>query len=147
MAGGAVPGGRRRHGHRSAHWRDALRGCEAAARSAAEVRHLWADVFGLVEDPRSERGGKPGPSGERSQAIDPVHLLEFPLGGTVIEISIPTTTDSGTARLVANKAPLGAVFHHTCPYAPDVYRFMDQALAAGLEPIGTLPAPGSTSLV
>lgn len=123
-----------------------------AARSAREVRHLWGEVFGLAEDPGSERGlrtdEEPPPRTEaRGQAIDPVHLLEFPLGGSVIEISIPTSTDSGTARLVAQRAPMGAVYHHTCPYTPDVYRFMDQAEAAGLQPIGSLPPRGERPFV
>jgi catechol 2,3-dioxygenase-like lactoylglutathione lyase family enzyme len=110
-----------------------------AARSADEVRRLWGEVFGLTEDKGSERGLEPRRERRGGGADDPVHLIEFPLGGTVIEISIPTTDDSGTARLVAQRAPLGAVYHHTCPYTPDVYRFMEQAVAAGLEPIGTLP--------
>lgn len=118
-----------------------------AARSADEVRHLWGEVFGLQEDRGAERGQEPRPPGERSQAIDPVHLVEFPLGGSVIEISVPLTAESGTAKLVASRALLGAVYHHTCPYAPDVYRFMEQALAAGLQPIGTLPPPGERELV
>jgi methylmalonyl-CoA/ethylmalonyl-CoA epimerase len=121
-----------------------------AARSAAEVRHLWGEVFGLSEDRGSERGlgrePRP-PAAERRAADDPVHLIEFPLGGTVIEISVPTTDDSGTAKLVAQRAPLGAVYHHTCPYTPDVYRFMEQAAAAGLEPIGNLPPRGERPFV
>ena len=123
-----------------------------AARSAVEIRRLWGEVFGLAEDPGSERGlardQEPPPRAEaRGQAIDPVHLIEFPLGGTVVEISVPTTSDSGTAKLVAQKAPLGAVYHHTCPYTPDVYRFMDQAVAAGLQTIGSLPPRGERSTV
>jgi methylmalonyl-CoA/ethylmalonyl-CoA epimerase len=118
-----------------------------AARSAEEVRHLWGAVFGLPEDRGAERGQEPRPPGERSQALDPVHLVEFPLGGSVIEVSVPLTADSGTAKLVASRAPLGAVYHHTCPYTPDVYRFMAQALAAGLQPIGELPPPGERELV
>jgi catechol 2,3-dioxygenase-like lactoylglutathione lyase family enzyme len=123
-----------------------------AARSAREVRRLWGDVFGLREDPASERGlhrdAEPASRAQaRGAAIDPVHLLEFPIGGTVIEVSIPTSPDSGTARLVAQRAPLGAVYHHTCPYTPDVYRFIDQAVAAGLQPIGELPPPGARELV
>jgi catechol 2,3-dioxygenase-like lactoylglutathione lyase family enzyme len=118
-----------------------------AARSAAEARHLWGDVFGLVEDTGAERGRTPRTAAERRPADDPVHLIEFPLGGTVIEISIPTTADSGTARLVAQRAPLGAVYHHTCPFAPDVHRFMEQAVAAGLEPIGTIPPREETTRV
>jgi methylmalonyl-CoA/ethylmalonyl-CoA epimerase len=116
-----------------------------AARDAAEVRRLWGSVFGLPEEPREARD--PGAPREPSQAIDPVQLIEFPLGGTVIEISIPLSDDSGTARLVQNRAPLGAVWHHTCPFAPDVYRFMAQATEAGLQQIGTLPEPATTRLV
>jgi catechol 2,3-dioxygenase-like lactoylglutathione lyase family enzyme len=123
-----------------------------AARSARAVRHLWGDVFGLSEDSRSvaslARDEEPSPrTVPGGMSLDPVHLLEFPIGGSVIEISIPTSTESGTARLVAQRAPLGAVYHHTCPYTPDVYRFMDQAVAAGLQPIGELPPPGERELV
>jgi catechol 2,3-dioxygenase-like lactoylglutathione lyase family enzyme len=123
-----------------------------AARSAREIRRLWGDVFALPEDSGSERGlardeEPPAATEARGQAIDPVHLLEFPLGGTVIEVSIPTSSDSGTARLVGQRAPLGAVYHHTCPYTPDVYRFMEQATAAGLQPIGSLPPRGERPFV
>ena len=68
-----------------------------------------------------------------------MHLVEFPIGGSVVEVSIPTTDDSGTARLVAQRATLGAVYHHTCPYAPDVHSFTEEALAAGIQQIGTIP--------
>jgi catechol 2,3-dioxygenase-like lactoylglutathione lyase family enzyme len=113
-----------------------------AARDAGEVRALFGGVFGLHEDRSAERGQEPGPeraAAERRDADDPVHLLEFPLGGTVIEVSIPTTTDSGTARLVATRAPLGAVYHHICPYAPDVWLSAERGRAAGLQQIGTTP--------
>ena len=80
-------------------------------------------------------------------SLEPVHLLEFPIGGSVIEISIPTTTDSGTARIIAQRGPLGAVYHHSCPYTPDVYRFMARAEAAGLQAIGDLPPPGERPFV
>jgi len=123
-----------------------------AARSAREVRRLWGDAFGLAEDVNSSRSlardEEPPPETQaRGQAIDPVFLLEFPLGGSVIEISVPTSADSGTARLVAQRAPLGAVYHHSCPYTPDVYRFMEQAEAAGLQPIGELPPRGERPFV
>ena len=115
-----------------------------AARNPAESRQFWGHILGLKEDKTEERG-KDGPDPKRppSAADDPVHLLEFPLGGTVIEISHPTTTESGTARLVASRAPLGAVYHHTAPFTPDVYRFVEQAVPAGMEQIGTLPPKGS----
>lgn len=111
-----------------------------AARSAAEVRALFRDAFGLHEDTTAERGGEPPEDFDPSQpASDPVHLIEFPLGGTVIEISIPTALGTGTARLVASRAPLGAVYHHICPYAPDVYRAAKMGVEAGLQLIGELP--------
>ncbi len=111
-----------------------------AARGVEESRRFWGHVLGLEQDKTSERGLEaPRQAAAPRPADDPVHILEFPLGGTVIEISHPTTTDSGTARLVAQRAPLGAVYHHTCPFAPDVRRFAEQAVAAGLQQIGTLP--------
>jgi len=118
-----------------------------AARSADEIRHLWGDVFGLPEDPSTERGQSRTGEGSNRPAGDPVHLIEFPLGGTVIEISVPLSDDSGTARLVAQRAPLGAVYHHTCPHTPDVHRFMDQAEAAGLQQIGQIPPRGERDMV
>ena len=110
-----------------------------AARSTEEVRQFWGQVFGLEEDKSMERGLTQPQDRPPRPADDPVHLVEFPLGGSVIEISIPTTTESGTAKLVASRATLGAVYHHTCPFAPDVHRMTEQAVAAGLQQIGTIP--------
>lgn len=119
-----------------------------AARSAVEVRHMWGEVFGLIEDKGAERGLEPRrETAERRAADDPVHLIEYPLGGTVLEISIPTTEDSGTANLVRTRATLGATFHHTCPYAPDGHRFLDHAKAAGLQQIGSVPPREQTTRI
>ena len=119
-----------------------------AARSAQESRHLWSDIFGFSEDKSAERGQEgPDPNREKGAADDPVHLLEYPVGGSVIEISHPTTEDSGTARLVAQRATHGAVYHHTCPYAPDVHRFTDQAVENGVIQIGSIPPKGETETV
>lgn len=123
-----------------------------AARSARAIRRLWGAAFGLGEDARSAASlapdEEPAPQPVAGgMSLDPVHLLEFPIGGSVIEVSIPTSAESGTARLVAQRGHYGAVYHHTCPYTPDVYRFMDQAVAAGLQPIGELPPPGEQELV
>ena len=110
-----------------------------AARDAGEVREFWGGVFGLSEDKSMERGLDRDVERAPRPAGDPVHLVEFPLGGSVVEVSIPTTEDSGTARLVAQRATLGAVYHHTCPHAPDVHSFTEEALAAGIQQIGSIP--------
>ena len=112
-----------------------------AGRDPEEPRNFWSNIVGIREDQTSERGREgPDPNRERRAAADdPVHILEYAIGGTVIEISHPTTTDSGTARLVAQRATLGEVFHHTAPFAPDVHRFIEQAVPAGMEQIGSIP--------
>ncbi len=111
-----------------------------ACRSSEEARHLWGKVFGFREDKSMERGIEPPQGGGPNRAAgDPVHLLEFPIGGTVLEVSIPTTTDSGSARLVAQRATLGSVYHHICPFAPNVHALMDRAKAAGLQQVGSIP--------
>jgi len=120
-----------------------------AARDPEESRGFWTGILGLREDmaqrndgrtfaQRQEEDSKPSDTPRRA-AQDPVFILEYPIGGIVIEISHPTTIDSGTARLVASRATQGAVFHHTAPWAPDVHRFIEQALAAGMEQIGSIP--------
>ena len=121
-----------------------------AARDPEESRSFWGGILGLREDlaqrddgrtfaQRREQDGQPSDDNPRRAANDPVYILEFPIGGIVIEISHPTTTDSGTARLVASRATLGAVYHHTAPFAPDVHRFIEQAVSAGMEQIGSIP--------
>jgi catechol 2,3-dioxygenase-like lactoylglutathione lyase family enzyme len=111
-----------------------------AARDVDEVRQLFGHAFGLHEDRSAERGGEPPEYFDPSRpASDPVHLIEFPIGGTVIEISVPTAQGTGTARLVETRAPLGAVYHHICPYTADVKRAAEMGVAAGLQQIGTVP--------
>ena len=117
-----------------------------AGRDVEESRHFWTVVFGLREDKTAERGQEgPDPNRPARAADDPVHILEYAIGGTVLEISHPTTTDSGTARLVAQRATLGEVFHHTAPFAPDVHRFIEQAVPAGMEQIGSIPPREETT--
>ncbi|MSQ15637.1 MAG: hypothetical protein EXR50_07225 [Dehalococcoidia bacterium] len=120
-----------------------------AARHPEESRRFWGGILGLREDNVVRSGGgdwetrreqdENDPNRRRGAASDPVYIVEYPIGGTVIEISHPTTSDSGTAKLVASRAALGAVYHHTAPFAPDVHRFVDQAVAAGLQQIGSIP--------
>lgn len=115
-----------------------------AARDAEEVRGLFRNKFELPEDLQT-RNQNPAPAEERAAARDPnrpagdpVRILEFPIGGSVLEISIPTTDDSGTARLVQQRATLGAVYHHICPFAPDVHKAVEMGKAAGLQQIGSI---------
>lgn len=113
------------------------------ARSEEEQRHLWEDIFGLKEDPTVRRGN-PFPPGHVARAADdPVYLTEYPVGGSVIEISVPADTESGTARFVATRAPLGATIHHICPFSPDVYRAAESAVAAGIQIINQMPPKGT----
>jgi methylmalonyl-CoA/ethylmalonyl-CoA epimerase len=119
-----------------------------AARSAAEVRDLFETKLQLHEDSTMERGiDPPDPNRPARAADDPVHLLEYPIGGSVVEISIPWGDASGTAKLVASRAPLGAVYHHTCPFAPDVHAFTDYAVAGGIQQIGSIPPKEETARV
>ncbi len=120
-----------------------------AARDPEESRRFWGGILGLREDMRERSGGgdweqrraedRRDPNRVPRAADDPVYILEYPVGGCVIEISHPTTPDSGTARLVASRGTLGAVYHHTAPFAPDVHRFVEQAVSAGMEQIGSIP--------
>ncbi|MEZ4552438.1 MAG: VOC family protein [Dehalococcoidia bacterium] len=113
-----------------------------AARSIEEMRSLFGRAFRLHEDHSVERGGEPPEDFDPARpASDPVHLIEFPIGGTVIEISVPTAEGTGTARLVANRAPLGATYHHIAPFAPDVRRAAEMGTAAGLQLIGPVAEP------
>ena len=112
-----------------------------AARDTDEARHLWQDIFGLTQDQSRTRGDTP--RAERTPndlgPDDPVSIIEFPVGGTVIEISVPPNDQTGTGKYVAQRAPMGAAFHHICPFAPDVHRAVDMGKAAGLRQIGAIP--------
>jgi catechol 2,3-dioxygenase-like lactoylglutathione lyase family enzyme len=111
-----------------------------AARSVDEIRALLGGAFGLFEDLTQETGLSENMERDPNEpANDPVHLIEYPIGGSVIEISIPLDETSGTARLVQQRAVLGAVYHHICPFAQDVHRAVDMGLAVGIQQIGTIP--------
>ena len=109
-----------------------------AGKSVEVMRNLWQGTFGLGEDKSVERGITPPTGRELGPGEDPVHLVEFPVGGSVIEISVPTVEGTGTARLVESRAQLGGVFHHICPFAPDVHRLVEKAEAAGIQQIGSV---------
>ncbi|MBI4202705.1 MAG: VOC family protein [Chloroflexi bacterium] len=119
-----------------------------AARSYEEVYHLWNDVFGIPQNYSRDRGGprRPEAAGQpRLGPDDPVWLKEFPLGGCVLEISIPADTESGTARFVAQRGQMGAAFHHIGPYANDVHRVVARATSNGIQQIGRIPEPGQST--
>ena len=114
-----------------------------AARTEDEVRELFAGKFGFQVD---ERAGRSAGAEARERAEEPpreadddVSIVEFPLGGTVIEVSVPNDDVSGTARFLAARGPLGAAWHHICPFAPDVHTFMDRGNAAGMRQLGSIP--------
>ena len=111
-----------------------------AARDTEEARHLWGDIFGLTQAHSGSRENAPREHDPENQGPDdPVSIINFPLGGTVIEISVPPNDQTGTGKYVAQRAPLGAAFHHICPFAPDVHRAVDMGKAAGLRQIGAIP--------
>ena len=119
-----------------------------AARSEKEIRDLFTGVFGFR--PEERMGGSGGTRREdrapREEADDDVSIVEYPFGGTVIEISIPNDDVSGTARFVAQRGQLGAAWHHICPFTPDVHTFMDRGRAAGLRQLGTIPPRGDPAM-
>ncbi len=99
------------------------------ARSVDEMRKFWGDIIGLPEDASKQRA-----------ASDNVRIIEFTIGGSVIEISVPQDDISGTARYLQDRGGNGATLHHICPYAPDVAKAAAKLRAAGLQQIGQ-PTP------
>jgi methylmalonyl-CoA/ethylmalonyl-CoA epimerase len=111
-----------------------------AAKSADDIHHLLTGVFGLQRGGEGRSGTPIGArSGPVQAADDDVVSIEYDLGGTVLEVNIPNDTVSGTARFLAQRGPLGAAYHHICPFAPDVHAFMERGRTAGLQEIGSLP--------
>lgn len=95
------------------------------ARSADEMRKFWGETIGLKEDVSKQRA-----------ASDNVRIIEFLIGGSVIEISVPQDEVSGTARYLQQRGGAGAALHHICPFAPDVAKAAAKLRAAGVQQIG-----------
>ncbi len=114
-----------------------------AARSEEEITDLFTGKFGFAADERAGRSaGTATPARSQQpprEADDDVSIVEFPFGGTVIEVSVPNDDVSGTARFLATRGALGAAWHHICPFAPDVHEFMDRGNAAGMRQLGSIP--------
>jgi methylmalonyl-CoA/ethylmalonyl-CoA epimerase len=120
-----------------------------AARSEEEVTDLFSHKFGLGKLERPEGSGAGTPISERGdapqrEADDDVTGVEFPCGGTIVEISVPNDDVSGTARFLASRGGLAA-WHHICPWAPDVHAFMDRGNAAGMRQLGSIPPKEETT--
>ena len=113
-----------------------------AARATEEARHFWGDIVGLYQNHRRTRGDGPVREERAPDAMgpdDPVSIIEFDIGSTVIEISVPPNDQTGTGRYVAQRATLGMAYHHICPWAPDVHEAIDRAKANGVQQIGGIP--------
>ena len=103
-----------------------------------EARHLFGDIYGLkVDEART-----PLPDG-RYAASDNVRILEFPIGESRIEVTIPQDEVSGSARFLASRGP---GVHHVCFYSEDIESDVNRLKAAGLRQLGELgPArPGES---
>ncbi|MBI4340161.1 MAG: VOC family protein [Chloroflexi bacterium] len=103
-----------------------------------EALRLFRDQYGLPVDER--RTPLPGGRFVRS---DNVRILEFPIGESIIEVSVPQDQASGTARFLASR---GSGLHHVCFYSEDLDYDAGRLRSAGLQQLGELgPArPGSS---
>ncbi|MBI2172386.1 MAG: VOC family protein [Chloroflexi bacterium] len=96
-----------------------------------EALRLFHDQYGLpVDEERSDL-----PNG-RFVASDNVRILEFPIGESRIEVSMPQDQASGTARFLASR---GSGLHHVCFYSQDIAYDAARLRAAGLQQLGDLP--------
>ncbi len=103
-----------------------------------EALKLFRDQYGLpVDEVRT-----PLPLGRYVQ-LDNVRILEFPIGQSRIEVSIPQDQTSGTARFLATR---GSGIHHVCFYSQDIEYDANRLRAAGLQQLGEVsPArPGAS---
>ena len=105
-----------------------------------EAIHLFRDVYGLkVDEART-----PLPGG-REVASDNVRIVEFPVGESRIEVSVPQDEVSGTARFLASRGP---GIHHVCFYSVDIEDDVGRLKAARLQQLGELgPAQPGRSRV
>ena len=106
--------------------------------TADEALHLFRDTYGLKLD----EARTPLPNGRHVDS-DNVDILEFPIGESIIEVSVPTDDVSGTARFLASR---GSGIHHICFYSQDMESDVNRLKAAGLQQLGELgPArPGQS---
>ena len=108
--------------------------------SLEEAHHLFSDVYGLKLDEEHT----PLPNGRHADN-DNVDILEFPIGESRIEVTVPLDDVSGTARFLASR---GAGIHHVCFYSEDIESDASRLKAAGLQQLGELapPRPGENQI-
>jgi methylmalonyl-CoA/ethylmalonyl-CoA epimerase len=99
------------------------------AKSFDEALGLFRDTYGLEVDART-----PLPEGRLVES-DNVRILEFPIGESRVEVSVPQDEVSGTARFLASR---GSGLHHVCFYSEDIAADVARLEAAGLQQLGGL---------
>ncbi|MEE8442724.1 MAG: VOC family protein, partial [Dehalococcoidia bacterium] len=108
--------------------------------SLEEPLHLFRDIYGLdVNETRT-----PLPDG-RYATSDNVRILEFTIGESEIEVTVPQDDASGTARFLASR---GQGIHHICFYTEDIEYDVNRLKVAGMQQLGQLsPAQPGTNRV
>lgn len=103
-----------------------------------EALSLFRDQYGIAVNEESSEL----PDG-RFVESDNVRIIEFPIGESMFEISVPTDETSGTARFLASR---GTGIHHVCFYSQDIEYDTNRLRNAGLQQLGELgPArPGAS---
>ena len=93
-----------------------------------EALALFRDTYGLkIDDVKT-----PLPDGRFAES-DNVKILEFLVGESRIEVSVPQDKTSGTAKFLANR---GSGIHHVCFYSEDIESDVVRLNTAGLVQIG-----------
>lgn len=95
-----------------------------------EAHRLFSGIYGLNVD----EVHTPLPNG-RYAPNDNVRVLEYPIGESRIEATIPLDDASGSARFLASRGP---GIHHICLYSEDIEYDANRLSAAGLKQLGDI---------
>ena len=98
-----------------------------------EAHHLFSDIYGLKVDAVHT----PLPDG-RYAPNDNVRVLEYPIGESRIEATIPLDDVSGSAKFLASRGP---GIHHVCLYTEDIVADANRLREAGLRQLGEVGPP------
>ncbi len=88
---------------------------------------FWRDALGM------ELGGLVDVPAEKSQ------VAFLPVGGSEVELVLPTTNDSGLARYLEKRGP---GMHHICLEVDDIAGMLAQLKAKGIQLINETPVEG-----